>query len=160
MWVAENPKSPLVLRWRHKMGDSPAILDGESILWIAGVLAALLVGSLTLQLMNRRLPEEFLPPGGVSMDVRVLLFSDAAGIGASLFFGLLPAWNTRRMDVRAALAMGSTRSIAHSGSTRTRSALIFAEVALTVVLLTVAGLLIRTLVYLSTLPPGSTLKMW
>ena len=124
------------------------------LLSIAGVLSALLVGSLTLQLMNRRLPEEFLPLGGVSMDVRVLLFTAAAGIAASLFFGLLPALNTRRIDVRAALAMGSTRSIAHSGSTRTRSALIFGEVALTVVLLTVAGLLIRTLVYLSTLPPG------
>ena len=87
------------------------------LLSIASVLSALLVGSLTLQLMNRRLPEEFLPLGGVSMDVRVLLFTAAAGIAASLFFGLLPALNTRRIDVRAALAMGSTRSIAHSGST-------------------------------------------
>jgi len=59
-----------------------------------------------------------------------------------LFFGLLPALNASRIDVRAALALGSTRSIAHSGSTTTRSALIVGEVALTVVLLTVAGLLI------------------
>jgi predicted permease len=124
------------------------------LLSIAGVLSALLVGGLTLQLMNRRIPEDFLPLGGVSLDARVLLFTALAGIGASLFFGLLPALNTRRMDVRAALAMGSARSIAHSGSTRTRSALIIGEVALTVVLLTVAGLLIRTLVYLRTLPPG------
>jgi predicted permease len=124
------------------------------LLSMAGVLSALLVGSLTLQLMNRRLPEDFLPLGGVSMDVRVLLFTAAAGIAASLFFGLLPALNARRIDVRAALALGSTRSVANSGATRTRSALIIGEVALTVVLLTVAGLLIRTLVYLSTLPPG------
>jgi predicted permease len=124
------------------------------LLSIAGVLSALLVGGLALQLMNRRIPEDFLPLGGVSMDARVLLFTAAAGIAASLFFGLLPALNTFRMDVRAALAMGNARSIAHSGSTRTRSALIIGEVALTVVLLTVAGLLIRTLVYLRTLPPG------
>jgi predicted permease len=124
------------------------------LLSVAGVLSALLVGGLTLQLMNRRIPEGFLPLGGISIDARVLLFTAAAGIGASLFFGLLPALNTRRIDVRAALAMGSARSIAHSGSARTRSALIIGEVALTVVLLTVAGLLIRTLVYLRTLPPG------
>ena len=124
------------------------------LLSIAGVLSALLVGGLTLQLINRRIPEDLLPLGGVSMDARVLLFTAAAGIAASLFFGLLPALNTRRIDVRAALAMGSARSIAHSGSTRARSALIIGEVALTVVLLTVAGLLIRTLVYLRTLPPG------
>ena len=86
------------------------------LLSIAGVLSALLVGSLTLQLMNARLPEGFLPLGGVSMDVRVLFFTAAAGIAASLFFGLLPALNASRIDVRAALALGSTRSIAHSGA--------------------------------------------
>jgi predicted permease len=124
------------------------------LLTTAGVLAAVLVGGLTLQLMNRRIPHGFLPVGGVSFDARVLLFTAAAGIGASLFFGLLPALSARRIDVQSTLASGGSRSIAQSGGTRTRYALIVGEVALTVVLLTVAGLLIRTLVYLRTLPPG------
>jgi predicted permease len=124
------------------------------LLTTAGVLAALLVGGLTLQLMNRRIPHGFLPVGGVSLDARVLLFVAAAGIGASLFFGLLPALSARRIDVQTTLASGGSRSIAQAGGTGTRYALIVGEVALTVVLLTVAGLLIRTLVYLRTLPPG------
>ena len=124
------------------------------VLTLAGCAAALLVGSLTLEFMNRRIPKDFLPLGGVSMDSRVLLFTAAAGIGASLFFGLLPALGARRIDVRSALASGSSRSIAQSGGTLTRYALIIGEVALTVVLLTVAGLLIRSLIYLRTLPPG------
>jgi predicted permease len=124
------------------------------LLTTMGGLAALLVGNLSLQLMNKQIPENFLPVGGISMDSRVLLFTAAAGIGASLFFGLMPALGTRRIDVRSALASGSGRSVAQSGGTRTRYALIIGEVALTVVLLTVAGLLVRTLVYLETLPPG------
>ena len=124
------------------------------LLTTVGVLAALLVGGLTLQLMNRRIPQGFLPVGGVSLDARVLLFTAAAGIAASLFFGLLPALSARRIDVRSALASGGSRSVAQAGGTRTRYALIVGEVALTVVLLTVAGLLVRTLVYLRTLPPG------
>jgi predicted permease len=124
------------------------------LLTTAGVLAAVLVGGLALQLMNQRIPHGFLPVGGVSLDARVLLFTAAAGIGASLFFGLLPALNARGIDVQATLASGGSRSIAQAGGTRTRYALIVGEVALTVVLLTVAGLLIRTLVYLRTLPPG------
>ena len=124
------------------------------LLTTAGVLTAVLVGGLTLQLMNRRIPHGFLPVGGVSLDARVLLFTAAAGIGASLFFGLLPALSARRIDVQSTLASGGSRSIAQAGGTRTRYALIVGEVALTVVLLTVAGLLIRTLVYLRTLPPG------
>jgi predicted permease len=124
------------------------------LLTTVGVLAALVVGGLALQLMNRRIPPGFLPIGGVSFDGRVLLFTAMAGIGASLFFGLLPAFSARRVDVQSVLASGGSRSIAQASGTRTRYALIIGEVALTVVLLTVAGLLIRTLVYLRTLPPG------
>ena len=124
------------------------------LLTTAGGIAALMVGSLTLEVMNRRIPENFLPLGGVSMDARVLWFTAIAGLGASLFFGLLPALSAGRVDVGSALVNGGTRSVAQSSGTRTRYALIIGEVALTVVLLTVAGLLIRTLVYLRTLPPG------
>jgi predicted permease len=124
------------------------------LLATAGGLTALLLGSLLLQFMNKQIPEAFLPLGGASIDFRVLLFTAAAGIGASLFFGLLPALSAGRMDVQSALARGGTRSVAQSGGTRARYALIIGEVALTVVLLTVAGLLIRTLIYLETLPPG------
>ncbi|MEA3004749.1 MAG: hypothetical protein QOI94_18, partial [Acidobacteriaceae bacterium] len=124
------------------------------LLTTAGGIAALMVGGLTLEAMNRRIPQNFLPLGGVSVDARVLLFTAIAGIGASLFFGLLPALSAGRIDVGSTLVNGGTRSVAQSSGTRTRYALIIGEVALTVVLLTVAGLLIRTLVYLRTLPPG------
>jgi predicted permease len=127
----------------------------ESLLLTAfGAFAALLLGNLTLQLIRRSTPDELLPLGGISLDPRVLVFTAAVAMAASLFFGLLPALATRRIDVRSALASGSTRAVAQSGSTRTRYALIVGEVAFTVVLLTVAGLLIRTLIYLETLPAG------
>jgi predicted permease len=59
---------------------------------------------------------------------------------------------TRRLDLRQTLAAG-TRAVA-GGSGRIRQWMIGAEVALTVVLLAGAGLLVRTLVHLETLPPG------
>jgi predicted permease len=62
----------------------------------------------------------------------------------------LPAIGMRRVDVRASMA---TRG-SDAASGRLRYGLIAGEVALTIVLLTTAGLLIRTLVYLETLPPG------
>jgi predicted permease len=126
----------------------------SSLLATARSIAALIVGRLSLEVMNRRIPEKFLPLGGVSVNRRVLLFTAVAGIGASLFFGLLPALSAGRIDVGSALVNGVTRSVAQASGTRTRYALIIGEVALTIVLLTVAGLLIRTLAYLRTLPPG------
>jgi predicted permease len=119
-----------------------------------GGLAALLVGSLTLELMNHRIPENLLPVSGITLDAHVFAFTAAVAFAASLLFGLLPAMATRRIDVRSALALGGNRSVSKAGGTRTRYALIVGEVALTVVLLTVAGLLVRTLVYLETREPG------
>jgi predicted permease len=62
----------------------------------------------------------------------------------------LPAIGIRRVDVHASIANKGS----HAGSARLRYGLIAGEVALTIVLLTTAGLLIRTLIYLETLPPG------
>jgi hypothetical protein len=64
---------------------------------------------------------------------------------------MLPALATRKLDLRSSIA---SRNLAGSGKQRLRQALISGEVALTVVLLAAAGLLIRTLVHLETLPPG------
>jgi predicted permease len=70
----------------------------------------------------------------------------------SLFFGALPAMRARRVDVRSSVVHGSYGVAA--GTSRIRQFLIAGEVCLTVVLLFSAGLLIRTLVHLETLPAG------
>jgi predicted permease len=64
---------------------------------------------------------------------------------------MLPALATRKIDLRSSMP---NRGIIGAGSVRLRQWLIAGEVALTVVLLASAGLLIRTLIHLETLPPG------
>jgi len=98
------------------------------------------------------LPDAMLPLGGLVIDLRVLAFAFAASLVTSLLFGALPALQTRRVDLRSSMAAG-TQSVAR-GSSRLRQLLIVGEVALTVVLVAAAGLVIRSLVYLKTLPPG------
>jgi predicted permease len=98
------------------------------------------------------LPDEMLPLGGLAIDVRVLAFTFAASLFTSLLFGGLPALQTRKVDLRSSMAVGS-RGVAR-GSSRLRQLLISGQVALTVVLVAGAGLLVRSLIYLETLPPG------
>jgi len=69
----------------------------------------------------------------------------------SILFGMLPAFTTRKVDLRSSIA---SRTVIGAGTVRLRQALIAGEVALTVVLLAAAGLLIRTLIHLETMPPG------
>jgi predicted permease len=128
-------------------------------LWIENLVLALAGGAAGLALAvalmrgaKQWLPDEMIPLGGFTLDTRVLLFTGAAAVLTSLLFGAMPALETRRLDLRLTLAAG-TRAVAN-GSGRTRQWLIGAEVALTVVLLACAGLLVRTLIHLETLPPG------
>ena len=128
-------------------------------LWIENLVLALAGGAVGLGLalalfpaMKQLLPDEMIPIGGFTLDGRVLAFTIAATLLTSLLFGALPALETRRVDLRSSIAAG-TRSVA-GGSNLVRKGLIGAEVALTVVLLAGAGLLIRTLAHLESIPPG------
>ncbi len=122
------------------------------VLALTGAGAGLFLAVLILNGLHGFLPEEMIPVGGFHLDSRVLAFTFGASLITSLLFGALPALQTRRVDLRSSIAAGS-HAVA-GGNGRTRQWLIGAEVALTVILLAAAGLLIRTLVHLESLPPG------
>jgi predicted permease len=122
------------------------------VLGLLGSGAGVCVAVLILTGLQRLLPVWMIPAGGLALDWRVLGFALAAALATSLLFGVLPAMTTRRVNLQASLA-SSSRSVS-GGAGRLRRILIGAEVALTVVLLAAAGLLVRTLVHLETLPPG------
>jgi predicted permease len=77
----------------------------------------------------------------------------AISLATSILFGLFPALEATCIDLRSALAEGG-RSGAGSRRQWKRQTLVFAEVALGVVLVVGAGLLIRTLAHLLNLNPG------
>jgi predicted permease len=141
---------------RLALGASPWQIQKQ--FWIENLLLALVggavgagVGFLALHGLLLLLPEHFLPVASVPLDGNVLAFTLAASLLTSVLFGMLPALATRKVDLRSSM---TERGVARASSVRMRQALIAGEVALTVLLLAASGLLIRTLVYLQTLPPG------
>jgi putative ABC transport system permease protein len=77
----------------------------------------------------------------IQVDARVLGFGLAISVASSLLFGLLPALRASRVDLNDVLkdgGRGSTGSRSHG-----RSALLVAEVSLSMVLLVGAGLMMR-----------------
>ena len=125
-------------------------------LWAEDLVIALLGGlggvGLALVLLpafRKLLPA---PVGGYSIDLGVLLFTLGVSFGASVLCGALPALHVRRFEY-GSRAFGGSRPVT-AGSRRLHQMLIGAQVALTVVLLVSAGLMVRTLVHLETLPPG------
>jgi macrolide transport system ATP-binding/permease protein len=125
------------------------------------VLLALAGGSLgvaladsSLGLFTRFIPPGILPIGGLAIDRHVLYFALLATFLTSLLLGILPAMEIRRAEIRPSIAATASRSGTGTGRKGIRQILIIGEVMLTVVLLAGAGLLVRTLVHLQTLPPG------
>ncbi len=84
----------------------------------------------------------------ISVDTRVLLFSLAVSLLTGILFSLAPIWRSSRIDLIEALKESSRGSSTGPRRNRLGAALIVAELALSVVLLTGAGLLLRSFVRL------------
>jgi putative ABC transport system permease protein len=90
----------------------------------------------------------------VQINVRVLLFASGISIGASILFGLAPAFRISRMNLADTLKEGSTRATSGAERGLARQAFVVAEIALSLVLLTCAGLAIRSFMKLISTDPG------
>jgi len=88
-----------------------------------------------------------------TFDWRVLLFAAAITILTGLFTGIAPVFAAGRADLVSALK-DSSRSATGRGGQRSRSTLVVAEIALTLVLAFAAGLLMRNLIGAQTADPG------
>src|SRR6185437_12887344 len=121
-------------------------------LWTENMVLALLGGAAGLGiaagglvLLQKLLPEGLLPTSNFSLDGRVLLFTLAVSLTASVLAGMLPALTLRRVDLRSAMSLGVNRTMSGAGNRKARTLLIAGEIALTVVLVAASGLLIRSL---------------
>jgi putative ABC transport system permease protein len=87
----------------------------------------------------------------LSPDVRVLLFSIAVSLGVGLLFGTIPAL---RNATRNPVLLLRTSSTGGGRRTRISSALIIAQIACSLVLLTTAGLFVRAVNAGASIEPG------
>lgn len=92
--------------------------------------------------------------GEVAIDLRVLGVTLAASVAVGLAFGMVPALQSRRLDVLSALKGGTGGMLPARGHLRSRGALVVAEVALAVILLVAGGLLLRSFWRLQGVDPG------
>ena len=98
--------------------------------------------------------QTFIVPGDLNLspDWRIVGFTTAAAILTSLLFGWAPAWRATREDPAAAMQQGS-RAVARTTGVLGKG-LVIAQVALSLVLLSGAGLFIRSLEKLHAVQPG------
>ena len=119
---------------------------------VGGVAGVLLAIWIVRALLAFKPPIDFPLTIDLGLDWRVLLFSLGVSVVAGAVFGLAPALQSTRPNLLTALK--DTSAQGGGGRTRLRSALVVAQIAISLVVLIAAGLVVRTLQQLQTMNPG------
>jgi putative ABC transport system permease protein len=143
---------------RRALGASPKrmvqqTLTESLLLSLAGAALGLTVAEGLTHVPIAAWPKNFVPPSSVHLDGMVLVFTLLLAVGTGVLFGAIPALRILKQDEKDALLQGRTVTESHEQN-RTRSALVIAEVALSMLL--VAGALNMTFyfIHLLKVDPG------
>ena len=142
---------------RRALGASYSQLLVQSIaelfpLLLLGAILGLVGASWAVSSVLKLLPATLPRTEEISVNFPVMLFSVGLLIVTAAIVLIIPLYQMKRSDLVATLGNDSRTST--SGKTRIRNFLVVSQVALTVILLTGAGLLIRTFVALKDVDPG------
>jgi predicted permease len=112
------------------------------VLSVSGGVLGLLIANWSNDIIGRNIRIGLYSTLKMPIDGRVLAFTAAISILAGLGFGLLPAWFASRTDVNEALKQQSRGSTGGKGQGWIRSLLVVGQVALSLTLLSIAGMMI------------------
>ncbi|SPE43197.1 conserved membrane hypothetical protein [Candidatus Sulfopaludibacter sp. SbA3] len=141
---------------RFSLGASRAsvvmqLLTEVLILALAGSAAGLVVAA-GASAVFRSLAKDLPRIEEIGLDWRIVLYSLACAVAATLLCGLFPALHGARRDLAGSLAQAGRSQV--GGRNRVQFVLVGAQVALAVTLLAGAGLLLRSLQALGRVSPG------
>ena len=128
------------------------LLTEAAVLSVAGGLLGLLAARSLVVALIAIAPTTLPRVAEIGLDWRVAIFTLVVSLGTTVIVGIAPAVQALRGDVRGALRHGERG--ASGGGARLRGALVFAEVALSTLLLMAAALLARSFDALQAIDPG------
>ena len=130
------------------------LLTESVLLSLIGGACGLALGWIAIRALAASSAHTFLPEIPIGLDWRVLLFAFGISVATGLVFGAAPALQLSRTDVNSTLRDEGRGSAGSRSRTQIKGALVIGQVALSMVLLTAAGLLVRSFARLLTVSPG------
>jgi putative ABC transport system permease protein len=128
------------------------VLVESVVLALLGGIGGLLLGGWGMDALLALKPENLPRVENVHLDGSVLAFTFALSLVTGILFGVLPAWQSTRVELNTML--NSAGRGATSARTRFRSILVVAELSLALVLLIGAGLLGKAFWQITSVAPG------
>ena len=144
---------------RSALGASGArlvrqLLAESVVLGAVAGLVGLIAAVTSLQALVRFLPPDTPRLSDVSLHWPVFLFAAAASVVTGFLFGLIPALQMASPNLRDSLHAGSRSVAGRAGQFRVSMLLVVGQIALSVVVITAAGLMLHSLWTLTQVNPG------
>jgi putative ABC transport system permease protein len=124
------------------------------VLALFGGIGGILLGSWAVRVLLAISPADLPRADGIGLNESVLLFSLAISVLTGLLFGVVPAAFASRADLTSFLKEGRRGGDGAGGRRKLRQLMVGAQVAIAVVLLTGAGLALRSFDELTRINPG------
>ena len=128
------------------------LLTESLVLGLIGGAAGLLLAAWGMDVLVAIAPSSLPRTSEIRMDWRVIAVTFGVSLLTGLLFGIAPALHAAKAELHQAMGSGVRTSSSAMG--RLRSILVVTQVALAVLLLTGAGLMIRSFVQLTRVDPG------
>src|SRR5262249_6003366 len=129
------------------------LMTENTLLSALGFTLGVLLAKWAVSTLRLMLPAALPRKDAILLDGHALLFAAAIAVAAAIIFGFAPLLQAFRLDLQDSLKE-SARSSPGRPQRRLLSAFVVAEVALSLALLTGAGLMVRTLFGLINTNPG------
>jgi len=130
------------------------MLTESVLLAIAAGVVGVTAASFSLQLLLRLVPADLPRLSEISVDARVLLFAMGVCLITGVVFGLAPAMQVSGFNLASYLKESSRGSSSSRRQNRASATLVAAEFAICLILMTAAGLLVRSFWKLVETNPG------
>ncbi|HEY3991077.1 MAG TPA: ABC transporter permease [Acidobacteriaceae bacterium] len=130
------------------------VLTESGVIAVLSGAAGLVLAAVTLHALKLLLPPDTPRLANIALRGDVLVFALVVSLVTGLLAGLAPAWKAAGLDLQSSLRLNETNVFGSAGRFRTSRLLVIGQIALAVVVITAAGVMLRSLSRLSSVDPG------
>ena len=129
------------------------LTESGTLAFLSGIMGVIFAAA-GLQALKLALPPDTPRLANISLHGEVLLFAAGVSLLAGVLSGLAPAWNASSSDLQGSLKLNETNVFGTARRFRVSRLLVVGQIALAVVVITAAGVMLRSLSRLSSTDPG------
>ena len=129
------------------------LLTESSLLAVMGGLLGMALAIWVVRVLISLAPTSIPLTAGVSLDIRVIVFTLVVSLVTAFIFGLAPSLQTTKLDLNETLK-DSGRNTTGSSGHRLRGLLVITEIALAGILMIGAALMVKSFMRLQNVDPG------